>query len=332
MGGAPGLVAERGTAVRLQVAKSRYRRCSIPDFSKHPAAPFSTPADPAFDEFLGGTLSQGRRDQSQRPAAGEAALDRRAAGAFGNSPAAQAQAFRLGYLIREEHPLSEDRRGLAISTYGKVIRRGWDWMGMTPAAAGTHRRPDRSAGAWRLPDPQQGRLHPRRRPRRDLSGVSQSDSRSGRPGSSHSGAMAERAPKKRHPGSAAATARSRASTRRPGAGLSLARVLWSSKEPADKNVCRWACAAPAAMAMVSSRHRSPRRRRANQPRTRHPPRRLQQIQARPPRQQWCMKLTMLTAPTAAQFNCRVNPSSAVQRITAWTFNSRTVPTTSNWAA
>jgi hypothetical protein len=40
----------------------------------------------------------------------------------------------LGYLIRDDIPLAEDRRGLAISTYGKVIRRGWDWLGLTPAA------------------------------------------------------------------------------------------------------------------------------------------------------------------------------------------------------
>jgi hypothetical protein len=41
----------------------------------------------------------------------------------------------LGYLFSDETALAEDRRGLAISTYGKVIRRGWDWLGMTPAAA-----------------------------------------------------------------------------------------------------------------------------------------------------------------------------------------------------
>jgi hypothetical protein len=40
----------------------------------------------------------------------------------------------FGYLIREEPALPEDQRGLAISTYGKVIRRGWDWLGLTPVA------------------------------------------------------------------------------------------------------------------------------------------------------------------------------------------------------
>jgi hypothetical protein len=41
----------------------------------------------------------------------------------------------IGYLARHEQPLPEDERGLAISTLGKVIRRGWDWLGVTPADA-----------------------------------------------------------------------------------------------------------------------------------------------------------------------------------------------------
>jgi hypothetical protein len=38
----------------------------------------------------------------------------------------------VGYLVRETMPLPEDRRGLAISTLGKVIKRGWDWIGLSP--------------------------------------------------------------------------------------------------------------------------------------------------------------------------------------------------------
>jgi hypothetical protein len=51
----------------------------------------------------------------------------------------------LGYLIREENSLPEERRGLAISTYGKVIRRGWDWLGMTPIS------PERIGGLIEVP-------------------------------------------------------------------------------------------------------------------------------------------------------------------------------------
>ncbi|MCK6370182.1 MAG: ATP-binding protein [Gammaproteobacteria bacterium] len=41
----------------------------------------------------------------------------------------------VGWLVRESAPLPEDRRGLAVSTYGKVIKRGWDWLGVSPAQA-----------------------------------------------------------------------------------------------------------------------------------------------------------------------------------------------------
>src|SRR5207245_2544067 len=40
----------------------------------------------------------------------------------------------LGILIRSIGPLPEAERGIAISTLGKVIKRGWDWIGISPAA------------------------------------------------------------------------------------------------------------------------------------------------------------------------------------------------------
>jgi len=51
----------------------------------------------------------------------------------------------VGYLARSESPFPEDQRGMAISTFGKVIKRGWDWLGVTPAA------PDRMAGMIEAP-------------------------------------------------------------------------------------------------------------------------------------------------------------------------------------
>jgi hypothetical protein len=41
----------------------------------------------------------------------------------------------LGYI--ERHAFGgADREGIAISTFGKVIKRGWDWLGVTPASHG----------------------------------------------------------------------------------------------------------------------------------------------------------------------------------------------------
>ena len=50
-----------------------------------------------------------------------------------------------GYLLRAGETLSEEWRGVAVSTFGKVIRRGWDWLALTPAA------PERVAGLIEVP-------------------------------------------------------------------------------------------------------------------------------------------------------------------------------------
>lgn len=52
----------------------------------------------------------------------------------------------VGYLARFDEPLPEGRRGIAISTFGKVIKRGWEWLGVTPTAA------DRMTGVVEAPE------------------------------------------------------------------------------------------------------------------------------------------------------------------------------------
>lgn len=51
----------------------------------------------------------------------------------------------VGYLVREAAPLSENQRGLAVSTLGKVIKRGWDWLALSPAMS------DRIGGVIEVP-------------------------------------------------------------------------------------------------------------------------------------------------------------------------------------
>lgn len=52
----------------------------------------------------------------------------------------------VGYVIRTEAPLPEDQQGVAISTFGKVIKRGWEWLGLVPAL------PERIGGLIEAPD------------------------------------------------------------------------------------------------------------------------------------------------------------------------------------
>jgi hypothetical protein len=141
----PGLVARRGTGVRLRL--------------QNPLSPILDPGyvegtlrrhfqpllDPAFDAILGAhylrgvtlTLNGVRLEPEARRVTESAPIAVRLARKRKPSAA--------GYLVHDRSPLPEERRGLAISTFGKVIKRGWDWLGLTPAA------PDRVGGLVEVP-------------------------------------------------------------------------------------------------------------------------------------------------------------------------------------
>lgn len=141
-----GWVTERGTAVRLKL-RNPLSPLLDPGFLEGALRRHFEPLlDPAFDEFLAAHYPKGialdvngsrlARQHSSLPL--QAPLKIRLMRK--RKPSA------LGYLVRQDHVLAEDQRGLAISTYGKVIRRGWDWLGMTPAA------PDRISGLIEVPE------------------------------------------------------------------------------------------------------------------------------------------------------------------------------------
>ena len=140
-----GLVEQRGTAVRLKLHNALSPLLD-PGFLEGTLRRHYQPLlDPAFDDFLAAhypgsvVLSINGRE-----------LEKQAWAAPLRAPL-EIRLFRkrkpsaLGYLIRENVPLAEERRGLAISTFGKVIKRGWDWMGMTPSA------PERIGGLIEVP-------------------------------------------------------------------------------------------------------------------------------------------------------------------------------------
>jgi hypothetical protein len=142
----PGLVAERGTAVRLKLRNPLSPLLDAGFLEGTLRRHFHPLLDPAFDEFLAAHYPKGiaiqvngRRLERQRALAPlQATLEIRLLRK--RKPSA------LGYLMRKDVVLPDDQRGLAISTFGKVIRRGWDWLGMTPAA------PERIGGLIEVPE------------------------------------------------------------------------------------------------------------------------------------------------------------------------------------
>jgi len=128
----PGLVEERGTAVRLKLTNL-----------------LSPLLDPGFVEGALGRHFQSLLDERFRPLLADhyphgvrfevnGRIRKLESSAEAEASPLEVRLARkrkpsaIGYLIRTPTPLPEEQRGLAISTLGKTIKRGWDWLGLTP--------------------------------------------------------------------------------------------------------------------------------------------------------------------------------------------------------
>jgi hypothetical protein len=141
----PGLVIRQGTGVQLRLRNPLSPLLDAGYVEATLRRHFQPLVDPAFDAFLATHYPQGvaftlngvrlepeaRRHAETAPIAVRLARKRK--------PSAE------GHLLRDHVPLPEELRGLAISTLGKVIKRGWDWLGLTPAS------PDRVGGLIEAP-------------------------------------------------------------------------------------------------------------------------------------------------------------------------------------
>ena len=130
----PGWVSERGTAVGLRLRNPLSPLLDPGYVEAALRSHFEPLLDAAFDAILleryptGVALVVNGRPLARRPAGddGGANLEARLP--------RKRKASAVGRLVRADMPLPEGQQGLAISTLGKVIRRGWDWLGLTPAS------------------------------------------------------------------------------------------------------------------------------------------------------------------------------------------------------
>ncbi len=135
---APGLVAGKsGTAVRLRLENPLSELLDERWLEATLRAHFAPLFDAAFDGVLEDAYPVGIRFfLNGRP------LERREgdAAAAGHAPLVvrmprKRKPSAVGWLARADEALPEDRRGVAVSTLGKMILRGWDWLGIAPVAA-----------------------------------------------------------------------------------------------------------------------------------------------------------------------------------------------------
>ena len=131
----PGWVGGRGTAVGLRLRNPLSPLLDAGYLESSLRAHFEPLLDPTFESILheryprgvvfhvnGGALAADPSASSGERALLVVRLPRK------RKPAA------VGFLERFVEPLPEDRQGLAVSTLGKVIRRGWDWTGLSSAS------------------------------------------------------------------------------------------------------------------------------------------------------------------------------------------------------
>ncbi|HEY3884394.1 MAG TPA: ATP-binding protein [Vicinamibacterales bacterium] len=142
----PGMTPSRGTAVRLVLENPLSPLLDASYLEEAVRSHFAPLFDGAFDEILrraylngivfdiGGCVLDRLTDVPAQRAALAIRLGRR------RIPSA------VGFVERHTIPQHEDQQGIAISTFGKVIRRGWDWLGLTPANA------SRISGLIEVPD------------------------------------------------------------------------------------------------------------------------------------------------------------------------------------
>jgi hypothetical protein len=131
----PGLVAERGTAVRLHLTSALSPLLDAAYVESTLRRHFEPLLDAALDDVLAEHYPRGVRFSVNGSEVARVPTrltgDRVVPVALRIGRRRKPSAF--GYLVREELPLPDELRGVAICTYGKVIKRGWDWLGIAPS-------------------------------------------------------------------------------------------------------------------------------------------------------------------------------------------------------
>jgi hypothetical protein len=141
----PGLVADRGTAVRLRLQNALSPLLDAALVERTLRRHFEPLFDARFDDILSTHYPGGIR-----VAINGMAMRRASSGDDDTTPLTirlgrKRKPAASGFLVRYTTPVPDDERGLAVSTFGKVIKREWDWLGVTPD------RPDLIGGLVEAP-------------------------------------------------------------------------------------------------------------------------------------------------------------------------------------
>ncbi|MGH7416154.1 MAG: ATP-binding protein, partial [Candidatus Rokuibacteriota bacterium] len=132
----PGLVPQRGTAVRMTL-DNPLSPLLDPGFVEATLRRHFHPLlDPAFEEILAAHYPRGVRFLVNGSAVGQPASGWSAeeTASLAIRLARKRKPSAAGFMVRGRSPLPEECHGVSVSTFGKIIKRGWDWLGITPTA------------------------------------------------------------------------------------------------------------------------------------------------------------------------------------------------------
>jgi hypothetical protein len=142
----PGLTGARGTAVRLNLSNPLSPLLDAGYLEEAIRRHFEPLLDPAFDGLLRRPYPHGIAFDVDGRRVRRAAAPARERVTIPIRLGRRRTPSAIASLERHDMPLPDDRQGIAISTFGKVIKRGWDWLGLTPAT------PARVSGLIEAPD------------------------------------------------------------------------------------------------------------------------------------------------------------------------------------
>jgi len=131
----PGLVDVRGTAVRLRLQNALSPLLDAGFLESTLRRHFQPLLETAFDRILTHVYPSGVTFvvNGRALARGDLGPD---AASLAVRVGRQRTPSAVGYVERGPVPLATDEHGVAVSTRGKVITRGWDWLGVGPADPG----------------------------------------------------------------------------------------------------------------------------------------------------------------------------------------------------
>jgi hypothetical protein len=129
----PGLTASRGTAVQLALTTQLSPLLDAGYLEEHLRRHFEPLLDPTFDLLLRRHYGNGVRFEVDGRDLTRAGVPESERAPISMRLGRRRMPSATGFLERTPL-LAPSREGIAISTFGKVIKRGWDWLGLAPSA------------------------------------------------------------------------------------------------------------------------------------------------------------------------------------------------------